>query len=116
MCSVDMRGSHARDRTGHRGCRGGGCARMCRLFKTETPTPTKRRAATRSTLEGLEHVLSILYSDAKRQLPRNYADSRTWDGIARRPKTTSDEWDAGKMRAKIARRGAGFRGTQRMTV
>lgn len=42
-------------------------------------------------LEGLEHVLSILHSNIKRQLPRNYAGFRELSGIGRRPKTASDE-------------------------
>lgn len=54
-------------------------------------------------LEGLEHLLSILHSDAKRQVPRNYEGFCVWDGVARRPKTASDEWNAGKMRARICR-------------
>lgn len=42
-------------------------------------------------LEGLEHVLSILHSDVKRQLPRNYAAFRELRGIGQRPKTASGE-------------------------
>ena len=60
-------------------------------------------------LEGLEHVLSILHSGIKRQLPRNYAGFRERDDIVRRPKTASCEWNAGKMRARVASPGAGFR-------
>lgn len=41
------------------------------------------------SLEGFEHVLSILHFDAKRQKPRNYAGFLDRDDIERRPKTAS---------------------------
>lgn len=75
-------------------------------------------------LEGLEHVLSIVLCDPKRQIPRNYAAFRDSDDIDPRPKTAISKQDAGKKRAKIGPfcrsisdiwRGPSFIGIQQQT-
>lgn len=60
-------------------------------------------------LEGFEHVLSILHSDAKRRNPRSYADFSERSAIQRRPKTASWKWNVGKKRARVTSAGAVLR-------
>lgn len=58
------------------------------------------------SLEGLEHVLSIVLCSTQSQIPRNYAGFRDWGDIDQRPKTAIGKQDAGKMWAKTARSAA----------
>ena len=60
-------------------------------------------------LEGFEHVLSILHSDAKRRNPRSYADFSERSAIQRRPKTASWKWNVGKKRVRVTSAGAVIR-------
>lgn len=71
--------------------------------------PTMGPTPGQMPLEGLEHDLSILHSDVKRQIPRNYAAFRDLADIQRRLKTASWKWNAGKTRAKLPCQGATIR-------